>query len=112
MDLVTYYPGQKVTIFLETLDGYGVRQDCAVTPTINRIIFPNFIVAPGYPQLMLHVDTGLYYFQFTLPTGASAVGSYLVDAGYVRPADGYSVVKAYQIVVISPYGNYSATIGN
>lgn len=112
MDLVTYYPGQKVTIFLETLDGYGIREDSLSTPTINRIIFPNFTLAPGYPQLMTHLDTGLYIFQFVLPMGAIAVGSYLIDAGYLRPSDGYSVVKGYQIVVIAPYGNYSATIGN
>jgi len=112
MDLVTYYPGQKVTIFLETLDGYGVRENVISTPTVNRIIFPNFTLAPGYPQFMMQLDTGLYTFQFVLPTGAAAVGSYLVDVGYNRVSDGYSIIKAYQVVVIAPYGNYSATIGN
>lgn len=111
VDLLTYFPGQKVTIFLETLDGYSHRANSSSIPTVNRIFLPSFSLAPGYPQFMNTLDTGLYYFQFVLPIGAAAVGSYLVDVGYLRPSDGYAVNHVYQILVNAPYGNYSATIG-
>jgi len=109
MDSFNYFPGQLATIFLETLDGYGVRANSPSTPTVNRIIVPGFNLAPNYPQNMSQFDTGLYYFQFNIPVGAISIGSYLVDVEYIRPSDGISVNKTYQIICTSPFGNYSAT---
>lgn len=106
--VLSYFPGNKVTIFLEVVDGYG-RVDSFTPPKIDGILFPDFSAAPGYPKLMTQLGTGLYYHQFTLPTGAASVGSYLVEASYDYQ-DGYSNSQLYQIVVSAPYGNFSTTV--
>ena len=104
--VLNYTPGQVATIFQEIKDGYGVRTDDGYIPTVDRIIFPGFTVATGYPQDMIRLDTGLYYFQFTLPSGAAAVGSYLIDIAYLNPVNGYINTETYQIVVTAPFGNF------
>lgn len=108
---LAYFPGQKVTTYLEVVsDGYS-RADSIGLPIVNRVIFPDFTLAAGYPQNMVKLDTGLYYHQFNLPTGATAVGSYLVDISYINPSENQALTKLYQITVTAPYGNFSATIG-
>lgn len=105
---VLYYsPGQKATIFLDTLDGYGIRAD-GYTPSVTRVIFPDLSLAADFPQAMIKLDTGLYYFQFTLPIGATAIGSYLVDVTYNVPHTVTYLQTLYQMVVTAPYGIYSA----
>ena len=104
---LSYFPGNLVTLFLEVVDGYG-RVDSFNPPTIDGIIFPDLSSPPGYPQFMTRLNTGLYSFQFTLPIGAAAIGSYLVEASYTF-ADGYSNSQLYQISCLAPFGNFSAT---
>ncbi len=111
MQTLQYSPGQKVTMFLETIDGYGQREDSIGTPYVTRVIFPDLSLATGFPQNMTRLDTGLYYYQFTLPTGATSVGSYLVDAVYITPLNNATVNKAFQILVNAPYGNFGITPG-
>lgn len=108
ISVLSHFPGNKVTIFLEVVDGYG-RVDSITTPQIDGILFPDYSAAPGYPQPMGHVGTGLYTFQFVLPTGAASIGSYLVQASYSYQ-DGYSNSQLYQVVVTAPYGNFSTTV--
>jgi hypothetical protein len=119
-----YFPGQKATVFLETLgvDGY-TRTDVTIpfdgyvdgygapVPVITRVIFPDLSLALNFPKIMVHVDTGLYYFQFTLPTGAASVGSYLVDVTYNKPGTDYFIYKFYQLIVTAPFGNFGVTVG-
>ncbi len=107
MQILSYFPGQTATFFLETLDGYGVRTDCIATPIVSKIVFPTLTLAANYPQNMSRLETGLYYFQFTLPSGASAVGSYLVDVSYIDPVKSIALSSLYQIVVTAPYGMFS-----
>lgn len=108
--VLSYFPGQKVTIFLEVVDGYN-RVNSITTPKIDGILLPDFSAMIGYPQFMSQIDIGLYVFQFTLPTGAASIGSYLVDASYTYQ-DGYSNSQLYQVVVNAPYGNFGAvTVG-
>jgi hypothetical protein len=111
--VLNYTPGQQVTIFQEVKDGYGQRTDDGYIPSVDRIFYPPnfFIQAPGYPQLMNRIDTGLYYFQFTLPGGAAGVGSYLVDIIYLDPVTSLLVFNTYQIVVTAPFGNFGVTVG-
>jgi hypothetical protein len=102
--ILPYFPGQKVSIFLEVVDGYG-RVDSLTTPKIDGILNPDFTTMAGYPQFMGKVGTGLYVHQFVLPTGASAVGSYLAEASYTY-VDGYVNSQLFQIVVNAPFGNF------
>lgn len=109
--ILNYTPGQQVTIFQEVQDGYGRRTDDGYTPVITRVITPTFTLASGYPLSMTRLDTGLYYFQFTLPQGAAAVGSFLVDVAYLSPISQVIINSAFQIVVTAPFGNFGLTIG-
>lgn len=111
MQTLNYFPGQKITIVLETTDGYGDRVDSLTDPFVNRIIFPGFTLATDYPQNMIHLDVGLYYYQFVLPIGAVAIGSYLIDVIFTSPATGATITTGYQVVVSAPFGNFSTTIG-
>lgn len=118
MQILSYFPGQKATIFLETVNDNGVRTDSTTTPTVDRVIFPGFTLAAGYPQNMTQLDVGLYYYQFILPVGAVAVGNYLVDVSFTNPTNGgnpsnpyFINNKCYQIIVNAPFGNFSTTIG-
>lgn len=106
--ILSYFPGQTVTIFQEVVDGYGVRTDDGYIPAIARIIPPTLIAVDGYPQQMTRFDVGLYYFQMVLPKGAVSVGSYLIDIVYEDPITSLLVNSAFQIVVNAPFGRYSA----
>lgn len=111
-----YFPGQKATVFLETKDGY-TRADASspfdgyAVPVITRVVFPDLSLAAGFPKPMIKLDTGLYFFQFTLPTGGSSVGSYLVDVTYNVPNTSYFTTKLYQLIVTAPFGNFGVTVG-
>ncbi len=102
--------GQKATLFLETVDGYGVRTDGYIAPFISRIVFPDLSLATGFPQNMIKLDTGLYYFQFTLPNNALALGSYLAEAVFTNPANNFKNIQAYEIIVNTSRGMYSLGI--
>jgi hypothetical protein len=106
--VLNYTPGATATIFLELKDGYGQRMDDGYIPVVQQIILPTFTTATGYPQNMTELDIGLYYFQFTLPTGSTAVGSYLVDVAYLSSA-GYINNDIFQIVCFAVSGNYGVT---
>lgn len=107
---VLYYsPKQKASIFLETFDNVGVRAD-GYAPVVTRVIFPDLSLAGGFPQEMVKLDVGLYFFQFTLPSGANAIGSYLVDVLYNKPNTNSYLTAIYQLVVNAPYGSYSVTL--
>lgn len=109
--VLNYTPGQQVTIFQEVKDGYGQRTDDGYVPVVTRIFSPpNFMPLTGYPQHMTRLDTGLYYFQFTLPQGAAAVGSFLVDISYLDPVSSLLFTDTYQIVVTAPFGNFGVTV--
>lgn len=112
-EILSYFPGQQVTIFLETLDVNGQRTDDgyngSAVPVVLRVILPGYTLASGYPQPMTQLDVGLYTFQFNLPTGAVAVGSYLVDVAYMNTL-GFVNYQTYQIIVTAPFGNYGITV--
>src|SRR5271166_6428285 len=98
LETLSYFPGQTATVFLETLDGYGQRASSPSVPVITRIVFPDLTLASGYPVNMVPLDVGLYYYQFVLPTGSVAVGSYFVDIQYINPTTLYTNTSPYQIM--------------
>lgn len=117
--ILSYFPGQAATLFLETknsdgyyTDGYysdGYTIDGYESPVIQRIIKPDFTLDGYYPQPMTQLSVGLYCFKFTLPTGASSVGSYFVDIAYREPNTYLLKFLSYQVIVNAPFGLYSAT---
>ena len=106
MQIIQASPSQLVTILLDVLDGYGTRTAPDTIPIVSRIIFPNFSLASDYPQDMLQLDTGLYYFRFSLPSGAASVGSYIIDVSYTLQEIDRNI--SYQVICSAPLGNYSA----
>jgi len=111
--ILNYTPGQIVTFFEEVKDGYtNQRTDDGYVPVVTRIIVPGFTLASGYPQSMTRIDVGLYYFQFLLPNGAAAVGTYFVDIIYMDADSGLLVNDSVQVVVTAPFGNFGvSTVG-
>ena len=102
-----YSPGQKVSLFLETLNASGIRTDGYTVPVVNRIFLPSLLLSTGLPTNMTKVDVGLYTYQFTLPINATSIGSYLVDVSYNNPANNLTNTALYQVIVTAPFGNYS-----
>lgn len=117
--IITYSPGQTVTLYLETknsdgyyYDGYygdGYAIDGYSSPVLQRFIKPDFSLDGYYPQPMTKLDTGIYYLSLILPRGASAVGSYFASIAYRNPDTGTLKYESYQIVVNAPFGLYSVT---
>lgn len=108
--ILNYAPGQTVTFYIEVKDGYThQRTDDGYVPVVTRIIIPGFNLASGYPLSMTRFDVGLYYFQFILPIGAAAVGTYFVDIVYMDPDSLLLVNDSIQIIVTAPYGVYGIT---
>lgn len=107
MTQVFYHsPGQTVTVVLETLNVNGGREDSPTLPTVNRIILPSLTLAANFPQVMTRLDTGLYYYKFVLPSGATAVGTYIIDISYIDPAISMTKSAAFQVVVTATTGNF------
>jgi hypothetical protein len=110
MEILNYTPGQKATLFLETVNADGYRTNASEIPFVSRVILPDLTLSLGFPLEMDQLDVGLYTFQFTLPTGASAVGSYLLDVVYINPSSNNEIIKGYQIICSAPYGNFGVSI--
>lgn len=107
MTQVFYYsPGQFVTIVLETFNATGSREDSSSLPLVTRVILPSLTLAANYPQEMIKLDTGLYYYKFILPTGATSIGTYIVDVSYIDPVSSEIKNVAYQVVVTAVTGNF------
>lgn len=112
-NILSYFPGQKVTVIHQVfnLDGYrsdGYLTDGYSAPIIARIVFPDFSLAVGYPQAMTKLDTGLYSFSFTLPIGAVSIGLYFVDIYWYHPNTLSLQQDIVQVVVTAPFGTYTA----
>lgn len=109
-------PGQTVTIIQQVLNSDGYRADGYSPygfgdPVIARIIFPGFTLATGYPVPMTKLDVGLFAYTFNLPTGATAVGTYIVDIYWYHPTTLQLQQDVALVVVNAPYGLYGATVG-
>jgi hypothetical protein len=111
MQTLYFSPGERATIFLDSFDSDSIRADGYDLPVVSRIIFPDLSLATGFPTNMTKLDTGLYYFRFTLPLTASAVGSYLVDVTYWDPTGTVERQTLYHIIVTAPFGNFSVSPG-
>jgi hypothetical protein len=112
--ILNYSPGMKVTLYLETVDASGILMDADYlthtidgyhSPTIHRLIKTDF--DGYYPQPMTRLDTGIYYYQFTLPTGSVSIGSFFADIDFLDPATDTMRHTAFQILVSAPMGLYS-----
>ncbi len=107
--ILNYSPGQLVSCFLQTLNSAGIRADGYALPVADRIIFHNHSVADGYPKNFEKLGVSFHRLQFTLPNGAAAIGSYILDYTYFDPDTAQPKQGFIQVQVSSPMGKYSAT---
>lgn len=109
--LYTHFLGQQVTILIPVINSTGTPTDAPSLPSINYIYLPDVSSATGYPIDASQMDTGLYYFKFTLPKGATAVGSYVVNYSYIDP-DSLNTINGFvHVVCQAPFGLYSVSAG-
>ncbi len=103
-------PGQTVGLVVEVLDGYGTRVD-GYAPTLDFVLDPNDANLAGFSAtLMTRLSTGLYKANLTLPSGASAVGTYVASASWTDPEDATNTFfEAFTINVALPFGNSSVS---
>lgn len=119
--ILSYFPGQKVTVFLETKTSDGYRANSATTPFISQILaftsadgytaYDGYLKTDGYHQPFTKIAVGIYFAQIILPKTASAVGSYFIDAIYTNPLNSNPNTQTYQVIVNAPFGNFGTTIG-
>lgn len=108
-------PKQTLVLFFEVFNSNQERVAAPTLPIILNVYDPQFELITGYPQNMESVDEGLYSFSFTLPTGPSAVGSYIINIIWEDPDSSLQKQTHYQIVCKSPAnaaGQYVAIIPN
>lgn len=101
-------PGQTVRLSVQTVDGYGVRQDDSV-PQIMSVYFPDRSPAQGFPQNMERLGVGLYIFDIMIPQGTLGLGTFTVSTYHVQPGTGFSVWNLFSINIARPFGNSSAS---
>lgn len=109
--VLSYMPGQTVTVVQQVLNSDGYRADGYLPPVVARVVVPGFTLSTGtYPIFMTKLDTGLYAYNFTLPSGAVAVGTYIVDIYWYHPTTNFLQQDFVQVNVTAPFGIYNVTV--
>lgn len=102
-------PGQTVTIAIQVVDGGGVLHDGYQAPTVDFIQMPSGSNAAGYPIAMSEITKGIWQHAFTIPSGLTAVGSYVVSCSWPHPDSGLFQNELFIINVALPFGNASVS---
>ena len=102
-------PGQSIYLIAEVTDGYyQTRIDAPSEPTLDFILKPDGTTISGYPANTTKIATGLYRIAVTMPTGSTAVGTYIASLHWLYPLD-VSIIQflTYVVNVTLPFGNSS-----
>jgi len=109
--ILHYSPGQIATITISVFEpSTGILTDGYDVPSITKVVMPSLASAAGFPQDMTVVSTGVYQYKFQLPSGASAVGSYVVIVEYTEP-DATVKNEVVELNVNAPFANFSVSPG-
>lgn len=116
MQSISFFPGQKATLFLEIKNSDGYLTDSTTTPVVTRIFRVNssdgyaaldgYFGSDGYTNPLLKLNEGLYYVKLSLPTGAASLGGYLVQVNYTNPINSFPASKLYNLYINAPFGNF------
>jgi hypothetical protein len=101
-------PGRTVTLAVQVVDGYGARADGYQSPSVEFVRLPNGANAAGFPVAMTRIDLGLYIHSITLPTGSTAIGTYLAQIVWPHPESGIFQSELYLINVQTSGGSNSS----
>lgn len=100
-------PGQKITLAVQVIDGYGGLHDGYQAPTVDFLMNPAGNMITGYPTIMSEIATGIWKHTITLPSGASAIGPYLASCSWPHPDTGIFQNEIFILNVALPFGNTS-----
>lgn len=106
LTVLQYTPGAQVTVLLQILNTSGVREDGYATPSVQHVFMPDLTESSLYPLDMARLSTGLYYHRFMLPTGATAIGTYIVDLKWTDADDNPSQ-DVVQVICAATAGSFS-----
>jgi hypothetical protein len=101
-------PGQTVIVVVQVTDSNGQRVDGYV-PQIDFVVLPSGSQFSGYPENMINESLGLYTAAIVIPSGISAVGTYLVSASWIHPNTGLSQYEVFLINAALPFGSATVT---
>lgn len=96
-------PGQSVGIVNQVLDANGERVDGYI-PQIDYVINPSGTMQSGFPANMTKESTGVYSLNVNIPSGITAVGTYIVSTSWTKPGTALTQYKVYLINVHLPFG--------
>lgn len=102
-------PGQTVTIAVQVVDTDGVLHDGYQAPTVDFIQMPSGSNAAGYPIAMTEVTLGIWKHSFTIPSGLSGVGSYVISCSWPHPNSALFQNELFILHVSLPFGNASVS---
>jgi len=101
-------PGQTISLAVQTLDGYGERVDGYI-PQVMSVYFPDRSLSQGFPMTMVHLETGLYVYDLSIPSGMTALGTFVASTLYLQAGTMAPVWNTFTINVARPFGNSSAS---
>jgi len=106
-------PGQTVGLSVQVLSNgiYGHAIDGYV-PSLNYVLNPDGSSAAGFPVQMTRVAVGTYRSNVVIPSGSSALGTYLASVSWqtlspVPEQGALTYNELFLINVALPFGNSS-----
>lgn len=109
MNVIYTTIGKTVDLTLHVyVDGY--LTDAMTDPEVTAMYLPNMSINPDFPQIMEHIDTGIYIFSFTIPKSPNSIGNFIANIKYTSP-NGNLLNKIYQIIVRRTDGRANGYFG-
>ena len=95
-------PGQTILLGVQILNNNGSRLD-GYAPTFNYLRNPSGSTVVS-PTLMTNIDTGLYQISITVPSGITAIGTYIGSASWTHPDTSETQYELFLINVHLAFG--------
>jgi len=101
-------PGQTIVLAVGVLNNQNSRQDGYV-PTVDFVRDPSGSDLTGFPAVMVRDSVGLYDKGVSIPTGVTAIGTYIASVSWTHPDTAATQYELFLINVALPFGTASAT---
>ena len=101
-------PGQTIVLAVEVLNSQNSRLD-GYAPTLDFVRDPSGGDLVGFPAAMVRDSVGLYNLGVDIPTGVTAIGTYIASASWAHPNTTETQYQLFLINVALPFGTASAT---
>ena len=106
--VISANPGQTVSLAGQTLDGYGERVD-GYLPQIDYVLNPAGTALAGYPANLTNDATGVWSLGVTIPSGITAVGTYIASISYPNPTSIYTSYELFLLHIHLPFSTATAS---